>query len=165
MTAGGTELIRRRRWASGTSRTDGRTGRVEEWWRSGEGEGRHCTGELYSGHWYTSRLSDDTPTQTECFALKPHCWNHLIRLIAIMDWSLHFSGNDGLKDEWWRQICVKRSFLFYSHLRSGRSEASPHFFRIVRDPGFYARPKRFPRPGVKHVRKMISGVTEVLDQP
>ena len=34
----------------------------------------------------------------------------------------------------------------------------------VRDPGFYARPKRFPRPGVKHVRKMISGVTEVLDQ-
>ncbi len=36
---------------------------------------------------------------------------------------------------------------------------------IVRDPGFYARPKRFPRPGVKHVRKMISGVTEVLDQP
>jgi hypothetical protein len=41
----------------------------------------------------------------------------------------------------------------------------PYFFRIVRDPGFYARPKRFPRPGVKHVRKMISGVTEVLDQP
>ena len=40
-----------------------------------------------------------------------------------------------------------------------------NFFRIVRDPGFYARPKRFPRPGVKHVRKMISGVTEVLDQP
>ncbi len=24
----------------------------------------------------------------------------------------------------------------------------------VRDPGFYARPKRFPRPGVEHVRKM-----------
>jgi hypothetical protein len=40
-----------------------------------------------------------------------------------------------------------------------------NFIRIVRDPGFYARPKRFPRPGVKHVRKMISGVTEVLDQP
>ena len=39
-----------------------------------------------------------------------------------------------------------------------------NFNRIVRDPGFYARPKRFPRPGVKHVRKMISGVTEVLDQ-
>ncbi len=36
---------------------------------------------------------------------------------------------------------------------------------IVRDPGFYARPKRFPRPGSKTVRKMISGVTKVLDQP
>jgi hypothetical protein len=33
-------------------------------------------------------------------------------------------------------------------------------YNIVRDPGFYARPKRFPRPGVKHVRKMISGVTK-----
>ncbi len=41
----------------------------------------------------------------------------------------------------------------------------PIYMYAVRDPGFYARPKRFPRPGVKHVRKMISGVTEVLDQP
>ena len=45
------------------------------------------------------------------------------------------------------------------------AKRKPNFNRIVRDPGFYARPKRFPRPGVKHVRKMISGVTEVLDQP
>ncbi len=53
--------------------------------------------------------------------------------------------------------------MVYFPLQIGKSPRNMQY--IVRDPGFYARPKRFPRPGVKHVRKMISGVTEVLDQP
>ena len=74
-----------------------------------------------------------------------------------------------LRTAYW--FCAKRELYFIRIALAWKvqcySERSslPYFNRIVRDPGFYARPKRFPRPGVKHVRKMISGVTEVLDQP
>ena len=68
-------------------------------------------------------------------------------------------------------LCEAELLIFFALHLLGKCNATvsevhcQNFFRIVRDPGFYARPKRFPRPGVKHVRKMISGVTEVLDQP
>jgi hypothetical protein len=86
MTAGGTELIRRRRWASGTSRTDGRTdgkgeGVVKEWGRRG---GVTALGSCTRASGIPHRLSDDTPTQNRVLRPQTPLLKSPVRLIAIM---------------------------------------------------------------------------------